>query len=131
MVTDPVSDLIVRIKNANDAGKESLTISYSKMKEAISEVLAKQGFVKNVTAPKGKKVQKTLEIGLVYQDGKGKVQGVERISKLSKRVYQGVKDIKPVRNGFGYLILSTPKGILTDKEAKKEKVGGEALFKIW
>jgi small subunit ribosomal protein S8 len=131
MVTDPVSDLIVRIKNANDAGKESLTISYSKMKEAIANVLSEQGFVKEVNAPKGKKVQKTLEIGLVYENGKGKVQGIQRISKLSKRVYQGVKDLKPVRNGFGSLILSTPKGILTDKQAQKEKVGGEALFKIW
>ena len=129
-VTDPIADFIIRIKNASMAGKDSTTVSYSKLKHAIAETLKNEGFIASI-AKKDKKVGADLEIGLVTVAGKARVQGVERISHLSKRVYQGVSSIRQVRNGFGALILSTPKGILTDKQARKEKVGGEALFKIW
>ncbi|HYC34455.1 MAG TPA: 30S ribosomal protein S8, partial [Candidatus Paceibacterota bacterium] len=80
---------------------------------------------------KGKKVVKTLEVELMYEEGKPRITDVERVSKFSRRVYQGAKDLKPVRNGYGIMVLTTPKGILSDKTARKEKVGGEALFKIW
>jgi small subunit ribosomal protein S8 len=130
MVNDPISDLIIRIKNGSTAGKDTVSVSYSKVKDAIAQVLQKEGFLKSVEK-KGKTVTSSLEVGLVYEDTKPKVQGVERVSKLSKRVYVGSADIKPVRNGFGRLIISTPKGILTDAQARKQKVGGEALFKIW
>ncbi len=130
MVTDPIADLIVRLKNANTAGKDTVSVSYSKVKEAIAEVLKHEGFLKSVEK-KGETVTKALELGLVYEDAKPKIQGVTRISKLSKRVYTGFTDIKPVRNGYGRLIISTPKGILTDGQARKQQVGGEALFKIW
>ena len=73
----------------------------------------------------------TLELGIVYVDGSPKVTGVERVSKSSRRVYKGVKEIKPTRNGYGMTVYTTPKGILTDKQARKEMVGGEVLFKIW
>ena len=72
-----------------------------------------------------------LELGLVYKDNMPKVTGAERVSKSSLRVYKGVKDIRPIRNGYGLMILTTPKGILTDKEARSQMVGGEVLFKIW
>ena len=73
-----------------------------------------------------------MEIGLVYEeDGTPKVTGVDRVSKSACRVYQGVKDIRTTRNGYGLTLLSTPKGILTDKQARKEMVGGEVLFKMW
>jgi small subunit ribosomal protein S8 len=130
MVTDPISDLIVRIKNAGDAKKVSLEFPYSKLKESIANVLQKEGYIKSVTK-KGKKVNKSIEIDLLYTDNKPRVQGVERISKLSKRIYVKAADLRIFKNGYGNIILSTPKGILTEVEAKKANVGGEILFKIW
>lgn len=130
MVNDPISDLIIRIKNGSTAGKPTVSVSYSKMKESIAEVLKNEGFLSSVEK-KGKTVTSSLELGLAYEGTQPKVQGVERISKLSKRVYAGFADMKPVRNGYGRLIVSTPKGILTERQAKKQQVGGETLFKIW
>lgn len=128
---DSISDLIIKIKNANIAGHETVTVPYSKMKESILVVLEKEGYVQGINK-KGKKVGKFLEVGLVYEEDKSpKITGVTRVSKFSKRVYQKSKEIRPVRSHFGMLVLTTPKGILTDKQARKEKVGGEALFKIW
>ncbi len=118
------------IKNASLAGKETVSFPYSKMKEAISECLKKEGYIFDFSK-KTKKGTPMLEVKLMYKDNKPKVAQVERISKKSKRVYFGVKDLFPIRNGFGILVLSTPKGILSGKEAKKEQVGGEALFKMW
>jgi small subunit ribosomal protein S8 len=100
------------------------------MKNAIAECLKKAGYVSEISK-KVKKGQPILEVGLVYVDTKPKISEVERISKQSRRVYFGMKDIHSVRNGTGLLVLSTPKGILSGKEARKEQVGGEALFRIW
>ena len=118
------------MKNGNLAGKTVVFLSYYKMKQAIAECLKKEGYVDTVLK-KVKKSYPALEIGLVYADKKPKITEVERISKQSRRVYFGVKDIHPVKNGSGLLVLSTPKGILGGKEARREQVGGEALFKIW
>jgi small subunit ribosomal protein S8 len=131
MVTDPISDLIIRIKNASDAKKATLVVPYSKLKEGIVKVLEKEGYVKSV-AVKGKKITKALEIELSYTEGNTpRISGVSRVSKLSQRIYAKSKDIRTFNHGFGNMVLSTPKGILTDKEAKKANVGGEVLFKIW
>jgi small subunit ribosomal protein S8 len=130
MVTDPIADMLAQIRNAGNARKESLVLPYSKLRFAVASLLLKNGYVKSIVK-KGKKVVKTMELGLVYNDGKPHVTGTKRISKSSCRVYVGVKDIKPVRHGYGLLVLSTPKGLLTGNEARKMKIGGEALFKIW
>lgn len=130
MVNDPVSDLIIQIKNGSNANKPAISLPYSELKFTISEILAKEGFVKSVSK-KGKKIKKYLDIELLYKDNAPKVKGVKRISKPGRRVYKKVGEIKPVRQGYGLLILSTPKGILTDKQARQDKVGGEALFQIW
>lgn len=127
---DSISNMIIMMKNGSLAGKESVAIPYSKMKNAIGECLKKAGYIKEVSK-KVKKGQPVLEVELMYVDKKPKIAEVERISKQSKRVYFGMKDIHSVRNGSGLLVLSTPKGILSGKEARKEQVGGEALFKIW
>jgi len=128
---DHIADMITRIKNAGDVGKESLVFPYSKIKFDICLVLEKEGYLKSVVK-KGKKVAKFIEAELVYEtDGSPKVQGVERMSKLSRRMYKKAKDLRPVKSGTALLILTTPKGIVTNKEAKKENVGGEVLFKIW
>ena len=123
--------MIIKIKNASLRGLPTVSFPLSKMTLAIAELLEKEGYLKEVTK-KGKKVQKTIEATLVYDERKQpRVTDVKRISKLSRRVYAGVSDIKPVRSGYGLLVLTTPKGIMTDKQAKAEKVGGEVLFKIW
>ena len=125
---DPISDMMTRIRNAGKAGKETVSFPYSKVKFAIATVLLKEGYVSSV---KGKKEQRIIEIGLLYVNAKHKIQGVTRISKPSRRMYTGYSEIKPVRQGFGDVILSTPKGIATGKEARREKSGGEVLFTIW
>ena len=128
MVTDPVSDLIIRLKNAGKVRQASVLIPYSKLKEAISLVLVAEGYVKSVDK---KKTSPVLEVVLNYHNGESKIKEVQRISKSSRRVYQGFDKIHPMKGGFGKTIFSTPKGILTDRQAVKEKVGGEVLFKIW
>lgn len=128
MVTDPVSDLIIRLKNAGKVRKESVLLPYSKLKEAIANVLVAEGYVKSVSK---KKTAPVLEVVLNYHNGESKIKEVERISKPSRRIYKGFEDIHPMKGGFGKTIFSTPKGILTDRQAIKEKVGGEVLFKIW
>lgn len=127
---DAISDIIIRIKNANAAGKESVSIPHSKAKEAVAKILEKEGYVASVTK-KGKKFDATLEIGLISDEYGPRVKGVERVSKLSKRVYAGAKDIRPVKQGHGILVITTPKGLKTDAEARKEGIGGELLFKVW
>jgi small subunit ribosomal protein S8 len=122
--------MLIVMKNGNLAGKESVSVPYSKMKNAIGECLKKEGYVTEVSK-KTKKGFPVLEVSLNYIDKKPKITQVERISKQSRRVYLGMKDIHTVRSGSGLLVLSTPKGILSGKEARKEQVGGEALFRIW
>ncbi|MEK7564236.1 MAG: 30S ribosomal protein S8 [Patescibacteria group bacterium] len=127
---DSISNMLIMIKNASLAGKESVSFPASKIKFAILECLKKEGYVGEV-AKKVKKDHPVIEAKLIYVDKTPKVTQVERVSKQSRRVYFGVKDIHKVRNGSGLLVLSTPKGILSGRDARKEQVGGEALFKIW
>ncbi len=129
-MTDPISDFLIRLKNASVVRHQAVLLPYSNLKNAVGVALLKIGFISSVVK-REKKVGAELEVGLIYENGKPKIKGVERISKPSKRVYFGVKDIRKVKEGHGALLLSTPKGILCDKEARKEMVGGEALFKIW
>jgi small subunit ribosomal protein S8 len=127
---DQIANMINMIKNASTARHESVTVPYSKIKNSIAECLIKEGYLSSANK-KTVKGMPMLEVGLVYKDNKPKVTGAERVSKSSLRVYKSVKEIKPVRNGYGLMVLTTPKGILTDKQARKEMVGGEVLFKIW
>lgn len=127
---DSISNMIISIKNGGKAGKETVVLPYSKLKNAIAVCLQKEGYIASV-AKKTKKGQPVLELGLIYNGKTPKITEVERVSKQSRRVYFGMKDISTVRNGSGLLVLSTPKGILSGKEARKEQVGGEALFKMW
>ena len=130
MVTDPISDLIIRIKNAGPVKQAVVSLPYSKLKHAVADTLKKHGFVASVDV-NGKGIGSTLEVGVAYDGIKPRVTDVQRISKSSRRIYKGATEIGSVQNGYGALILSTSKGIMTDKEARKTKIGGEALFKIW
>jgi len=118
------------MKNGSLAKNEIVVLPYSNLKSAILSCLKKEGYISDFSK-KVKKGGNALEIKLSYVDGKPRITEVERISKQSRRVYIGMKDIHSIRNGTGMLVLSTPKGILSGKEARKEQVGGEALFKIW
>lgn len=129
MVTDIIGDFIIRIKNGNLSGKEVVSVFTSKNKVAIADALARAGYIKSFSK---NGTGKMLEVVLSYKSDKSsKISGVQRISKPSKRVYQKSSEIKPFKNGFGATIISTPAGILSNKEAVKQKVGGEVLFKIW
>lgn len=128
MVTDPIADLLVRISNASRVGHVSISVPASKLKAAIATVLQREGYI--ASTEKSKKTN-TLSIALSYKDGKPAVSGFKRVSKSSRRVYFGSGDLRPVKRGFGLLVLSTPAGILTGKEAREKHLGGEALFEIW
>jgi small subunit ribosomal protein S8 len=130
MITDPISNFIISLKNASDAKKTSISVPYSALKESIAHALKKAGYVLNIEK-KGKKVIKTLDVELAYIGEEPRIHGVDRISKPSRRIYQKAKDIHMWKSGFGNTVFSTPKGILLDIDAKKNKVGGEVLFKIW
>jgi small subunit ribosomal protein S8 len=128
---DPISNMLIQIKNAAMVGKPAVAVPFSNLKFAVAQTLQKEGYLKAV-AKKGKKIKKVLACDLAYgENGRAKVTEVARISKPSRRVYIGAKEIRPVRQGKGAMVLSTPKGIMTDREAKLANVGGEVLFKIW
>jgi small subunit ribosomal protein S8 len=122
--------LLTRIKNGQMAQKETVRMPFAKVDFAVAEVLAKKHFVAAVSK-KGKGVKRIIEIQLKYQDGVGAIRGAKFLSKPSRRLYVGYKDIRPVKQGFGVLVLSTPKGIMAGSQARREKVGGEALFEVW
>ena len=131
MVSDPIGDFIVRLANGGAAKKESVSVPFSNFKFAIAEKLKDAGYIAMVEK-RGKKVKKTLEITLKYRvDGRHAIEGVKRVSKPGRRLYAAVHEIHPVRYNHGILIISTPAGVMTGKEAYKAKVGGETLFEIW
>jgi small subunit ribosomal protein S8 len=135
MTNDPISDMLIRIKNAGLAHRDMTSVPYSKLKFEVANILLKEGFIKSFSV-KGKKIRKHIEIGIAYlEEGSvnmsPRIDDVARVSKLSRRVYLGAKDIKPVKQGRGLLVVSTPKGVLSGKDAKSANVGGEALFMIW
>jgi len=127
---DPIANMLIMMKNASLAGKGVVIVPHSKIKEGILECLKNEGYVGKFSK-KARKDHPVLEIELLYTDKHPRITDVERISKGSRRVYYGMRDIYPILSGTGILVLSTPKGILSGKDAKKNQVGGEALFKLW
>lgn len=127
---DQIANLITQLKNAGAVGHEEAVTSHSKLKESIAEVLKKEGFVKGyeVRTEKGKKV---LAVELSIENRVSKITGVKRISKPSKRIYKKASEIKPIKNGYGALVVSTSAGVMSGRDARKAKLGGEALFSIW
>ena len=128
--TDPIADMLTRIRNANDARHDTVDVPYSKVKKAIADILVAEGFVASADTL-GEGTHKTIRITLKYE-GKTKVlQGLKRISKPGLRIYAKVEELPRVLNGLGIAIISTSKGIMTDKEARKQNVAGEVLAYIW
>ena len=130
MIRDPLADFVTRIRNASSAHNTLVVIPHSKFKLALAEKLEKEGYI-GAVSKKGKKINKQIELVLKYEEDIPRIEGIERISRLSKRIYFKAHNVRPVKFGHGTMILTTPKGILTDREARKEKVGGEPILKIW
>lgn len=128
---DKIANMLIKIKNAGLAGHKTVEVPYSNLLAAIAECLVKGKFIANAKKITGKGDKFFLEMALVSNSNEPRISHVERISKPSKRVYIKAKDIKPVRQGYGMMVISTPKGVMIADDARKELVGGEALFRIW
>lgn len=129
MVTDRVGDFIIRLKNAGAIGKTAVAVPASKHVEEIAHKLKALGYIAEV---KTSKEPHHFEVTLAYDErGNHKIHGVKRVSKPGRRLYAPSTEAHSVKNGIGARLMSTPKGILSDKEARKEHVGGENLFEIW
>jgi small subunit ribosomal protein S8 len=131
MYTDPISDMLTRIRNANTALHPETTMPSSKMKEEIARILSEEGFIDGWKTD-DVSVGSELTVRLRY-DGERKsvLQGIRRISKPGNRVYKGAQDISRIRGGIGVAIVSTSSGLMTDREARRRNVGGEVLCEVW
>lgn len=123
-------NLLTQLKNAQAVKKEIIKSPYSRMDEKVLDVLLRNNYVESFEK-KGKGSKKILAIKIKYNNSKGVITGIKFISKPSRRLYIGYKDIRRVKNGYGLSVISTPIGVITGSEARKSKVGGEALFEIW
>ncbi len=130
-ITDTIADLLTRIRNANSAKHETVQIPASNMKKAICQILLDEGYIKNFTVEEDGK-QGVITVTLKYLEGKQPViQGLRRVSKPGLRIYSSVEDMPKIMKGLGIAIISTSKGVMTDREARKQNVGGEVLAFIW
>lgn len=127
--TDPIADMLTRIRNANAQRHATVDISYSNEKKAIADILVNEGFVASQDILED--AHKTIRLTLKYEGKTRVLQGLKRISKPGLRIYASVEELPRVLNGLGVAIISTNKGIMTDKAARKENVGGEVLAYIW
>ncbi len=131
-MTDPIADMLTRIRNANTAKHDTVDVPASKMKEAIANILLEEGYIKAVDIVEEGKF-KTIRITLKYGKDKNEkiITGIKRISKPGLRVYAGKDELPKVLGGLGVAIISTNKGVLTDKQAREAQVGGEVLAFVW
>ncbi len=129
-MTDPITDMLNQIRNAEAVGKPEVVLFFSKLKNEIANLLAKEGFIMEAKkVAKGK--TKMLKLVLKYDNGIPAIEGSRKVSKPGQRIYTTLHAIKKVRGGFGISIISTPKGLMTGLEAKKAKLGGEVLLEVW
>lgn len=131
MMTDPVADMLTRIRNGAMARKATIDVPWSRHKEAIARTLVAEGYLREATLVEEKPVP-LLRIALRYDDSRRSIiTAIRRVSRPSLRVYVGADEIPAVRRGLGVSILSTPRGVLTDREARQQKVGGELICQVW
>ncbi|MBI2646469.1 MAG: 30S ribosomal protein S8 [Deltaproteobacteria bacterium] len=132
MVTDSIGDLLTRIRNANLIYQESLELPFSKLKWEMVQLLKKEGFLKECILSADELGRKNIKLALKYGSGRRRViSGIRRVSKPGRRIYSSLRGLKPYRKGFGVTLLSTPNGVLTDRTATQQKVGGEVLCMVW
>ncbi len=131
MHIDPIAELLTKIKNAKKVYKPSVTVQYSNYKEAILKVLKDEGFIKDYETIKAENNKSFIEIQLKYKNKASAIHGMRQISKPGLRIYSESKKVPKVLNGLGIALISTSKGIMTDKQARKENVGGEIIAYVW
>ncbi|MBU3895712.1 30S ribosomal protein S8 [Patescibacteria group bacterium] len=129
-MSDPITDMLNQIRNAQMVEKPEILIPHSQIKESIAEILAQEGFVSSVKKSL-KKEAKVLKIILKYNQGLPAIADLKRVSKPGQRMYSRYSELRPVKGGQGISILSTSKGLMTNKKARKEKLGGELICEIW
>jgi small subunit ribosomal protein S8 len=131
MVNDPIGDMIARIKNAAQRRRAKVSTPASKMRERVLEVLQSEGYIRGFTLVQKPGAFPEFEVELKYFDGEPVIAEISRVSKPGRRVYSGISDLKPVKNGLGISILSTPKGVMSDTAARDANVGGEVLCRVY
>ena len=129
-LTDPIADMLTRIRNANAAKHATVAVPFSRIKESIANILKNEGYIVDYEI-KEEGTKKDIVVTLKFVDGEEVVKGLRRISKPGRRVYSSVDNLPKVLGGLGIAIVSTPKGVLTDKECRKHSVGGEVLCYVW
>lgn len=129
-MTDPIADMLTRIRNASSSRQVNVLIPFSKVKRAILEIIRKEGYIGDITE-ETEGVKKNLRAILKYEGRMPAIRSIQRESKPGRRVYCKVEDIPTILNGLGIAVLSTPKGVMTGKEAKKAKLGGELICAIY
>jgi small subunit ribosomal protein S8 len=129
--TDPIGDLITRIRNAQMRRKEKITTPGSRLRASVLEVLTAEGFIRGYTAGEPVNGRTEFEIELKYYDGEPVIREISRVSKPGRRVYSSVKTLPRVANGLGVAVVSTPQGVMADHEARDKNVGGEVLFTVF
>ncbi len=127
---DPIADFLIRIKNAYSAKKKEVVIPFSKLKKEISSLLRKEKLIEDFSI-EGKVANKRIKMILKYQNGLPAISDLKMVSKQGRRVYKGYSELYPVKNGHRLVILTTSKGLMTDQEAKKSKIGGEVICEIY
>src|ERR1700753_3769421 len=131
MVNDPIGDLIARIKNAAERKRSKVNTPASRMRGRVLDVLQSEGYIRGYSLAKERGKHPECEIELRYFAGERVIAEISRVSKPGRRVYSSIKDLKPVRNGLGISILSTPKGVMSDAAARDQNVGGEVLCRVY
>ena len=129
-ITDPIADMLTRIRNANSARHESVDVPASNMKKAIAQILLDEGYIKNYQVIEDGK-QGSIRIALKYAGKEKVISGIKRVSKPGLRIYKSSEELPRVLKGLGIAIVSTSRGVMTDKQARKENVGGEILAFVW
>ncbi|MEP0236254.1 30S ribosomal protein S8 [Roseibium sp.] len=130
-ISDPLGDLLTRIRNAQMRRKSKVSSPNSKLRAHVLDVLAKEGYIRGYTTVEFETGRSELEIELKYFDGEPVIRTIERVSKPGRRVYSSVKNIPHVSNGLGVSIISTPRGVMSDHQARDENVGGEVLCRVF
>ena len=130
-LSDPIGDMIARIKNAQMRNHKKIVLPSSKFKVKIADVLKKEGFIIDYKVNENEENKSNLEINLKYNHGSPVISTIERISKPGRRIFSSAESLPKINNGLGIAIISTPKGVMTDIDARKEKVGGEIICKVF
>jgi len=130
MNSDPIADLFTRIRNAQAVGLEKIELPYSEIKMKIANLMVERGFLAKVEK-EGSQIRKKIRVALAYREGQPVIHQIQRISKPGQRIYASVSEIKPVKRGRGLAIVSSSRGIISDRQARQDNIGGELIGQMW